>query len=300
MAGKEERIARDRGEKSGVNDMLPDVFAYLDYRMFLRDFCASKQKRNRHFSYRYLSGKIGIRSGGFFSWVLKGKRNISGRLALDLSRFLGFTRPQTAYFGQLVTFNQAGTHEERKLAFDKLLSMRRGSIKQVGVEQSEFYGTWYYSALRELVSVMPVTDENIAEVAAVLSPSVKRSEVVKALTLLTRLGLICKNEWGVYERADDVLSSNEYIPTVALHGYQIGCMELAKTALDRFEKNERELSTVTMSIDDEAYRSIIERLAVCRSEVMEIARSVKRPSRVIQLNLQLFPLSRRKDEGRHE
>ena len=294
-----EKIKRRQGTagQPAGTDTLPDVFAYLDYRKFLRDYCAAKKERNPHFSYRYLSDKVGIKSGGFFSWVLQGKRNISERLVLDLSRFLGFNRQQTAYFEQLVAFNQAVTHDERRHAFEKLLSMRRGSIKQVGEEQSDFYRKWYYPALRELVGIARITDATVAEAAALLSPTIRTADVEKALLLLVRLGMIRKNESGVYERCDAVISSKDHIPLVALHEHQIRSMELAKAAIDRFTKNERELSTVTMSIDNDAYLRIIERLAVFRAEVMEIARSVEQPSRVMQLNLQFFPLSNERQGG---
>jgi uncharacterized protein (TIGR02147 family) len=43
------------------------IFEYLNYREFLRDFCAEKQQSNARFSYRYLSQKIKIRSPGFLS-----------------------------------------------------------------------------------------------------------------------------------------------------------------------------------------------------------------------------------------
>ncbi len=284
-----------RGERA-----LPDLFGYLDYRKFLRDYCAARKSSNPNFSYRYLSGKVGIKSGGYFSWVLQGKRNLSAKLVFDLARFLDFSRQQTMYFEQLVAFNQATTHEERKCAFDKLLSMRRGTVRPVEEEQSAFYRTWYYSALRELVSIMRVTDATVGEAAAMLAPAVKSAEVQKALVLLVRLGMLRKNESGVYERCDEVISSREHVPFVALHEHQIVSMKLAGEALDRFGTNERELSTVTMSIDSDAYLKIIERLALCRAEVMEIARSVSTPSRVMQLNLQLFPLSRQKAEASHD
>lgn len=292
--------SQNGGHQAAPSGVLPDLFAYLDYRKYLRDFCAAKKRLNPHFSYRYLSEKVGIKSGGFFSWVLQGKRNISDRLVYDLARFINFNEQQTVYFAQLVAFNQAITHEERKRAFDILLSMRRGSVRQVGEEQSEFYRKWYYPALRELIGVLQISDDTVAEVAALLSPAVKTAEVKKALQLLMQLGMVRKTGSGIYERVDAVISSKEQIPLVALHEYQIGCMELAKEAFDRFGKNERELSTVTMSIDDTAYMKIIERLAVFRAEVMEIARSVDTPSRVMQLNLQFFPLTREKDRGRHE
>lgn len=281
----------DKGNrKRNQAEGLPDLFAYLDYRKYLRDLCAARKKVQPYFSYRYLSQKVRIRSAGFFSMVLQGKRNISERLVLELARFFKLSGNETAYFELLVSFNQASTHEERKHAFEKLLTMRRGAVKQVGADQFEYYRRWYYSALRELVAIMKITDDNHAEVARVLAPPIKPAEVRKALGVLSALGMITRKN-GVYERTDAVISSKEQVPMVALHGFQIDAMELAKEALDRFERNEREFSTVTMGIDDDAYLRVLERLALFRAEVMEIARSVRKPSRVMQLNMQYFPLA---------
>jgi len=291
MVGKKQTADCGSIEEYGAD--LPIIFNYLDYRAFLRDLCAAGKKRNPHFSYRYVSEKVGIRSGGFFSWVLQGKRNISDRLALDLARFFRLGKAQGAYFEQLVKFNQAATHEERRHAFDKLITMRRGNVKQVEGDQGEFYLQWYYPAFRELLSTMPINDDSLALAAAALSPQIKVSEARQAMSLLVRLGMAKKNDRGFYERTDAVISSKGRIPPVALHGYQAGCIELAASALDRFAAGEREFSTVTMSIDDDSYRKILERLALLRSEVMEIARSTRKASRVMQLNMQFFPLSRK-------
>jgi len=287
-------------KKKSHDAILPDIFGYLDYRKYLRDLCAAKKVQNPHFSYRYLSQKLAIKSAGFFSWVLQGKRNISARLVLEIIRYFKLTKEEGVYFESLVAFNQADTHDERRHAFDKLLLMRRGSVKQVDADACAFYRTWYYPALRELVAIMPVSDANSAEIASKLSPAVKISDVKDALETLVRLGLVTKSPSQRYERTDKVLSSRENIPLVALHDYQISCMDIAKRAFDTFDKNERELSTVTMSIDDEAYLTIIERLATLRREVMEIARSVKTPSRVMQLNLQYFPLTAPSGSADHE
>ena len=275
----------------------PHVFSYLDYRKYLRDLCAARKRVNPHFSYRLLSEKVGIRSGGFLSWVLQGKRNISERLVFDIARYFKLGKNETVYFELLVSFNQASTHEARKNSFEKLLALRRGSVRQIETDQQEFYRKWYYTAVRELVAVLAVTDDNHAEAAARLSPPIKPSTFKKTLSLLERLGMIRKNEHGVYERTDAVISSKAHIPFVALHDFQIACMGLAKEAYDRFEKGERELSTVTVSIDNEAYLKIVERLAMFRAEVMEIARAVEKPTRVMQLNLQFFPLSAQRRHG---
>lgn len=289
---KERRCTMEQPEKLKKQDLhLPDIFGYLDYRTYLRDLCAARKTLNPHFSYRYLSQKLHIKSAGFLSWVLQGKRNLSARLVLAIAQYFKLNAAESTYFESLVAFNQAETHDERRHAFDRLLPMRRGSVKQLDADACAFYRTWYYPALRELVALFPVSDSTIAEAAARLSPPVKVQEVKEALATMVRLGLLKKSEKEIYERTDQVISSRRNIPLVALHDYQIDCMDIAKSAFDSFDKSERELSTVTMSIDDDAYLSVLERLAALRREVMEIARSVKKPTRVMQLNLQYFPLT---------
>lgn len=278
-------------KKKGATPDLPDIFSYLDYRKYLQDLCAARKKQNPHFSYRYLSQKLAIKSAGFLSWVLQGKRNISARIVLGIARYFKLTTAERTYFENLVTFNQATTHDERRYAFDKLLLMRRGAVKQVDADAYAFYRHWYYPALRELVAVEQVDDTNCDAIAAKLSPPVKVSEVREALATLLRLGMVKKNDEGYFERSDQVISSRGHVPLVALHDYHISCMDIAKQALETFGKGEREMSTVTMSIDNAAYLSIIERLTAMRREVMEIARSVERPTRVMQLNLHYFPLT---------
>lgn len=270
----------------------PDILTYLDYRTYLKDLCVFKKCKNPHFSYRYLSKKLNIRSAGYFSWVLQGKRNISGKLLLDIAAFFKMNKNQTEYFELLVNYNQAGTYDERKRNFLKLLSMRRGVVKQVENDKHEFYLNWYYSALRELVQVFPINDKNIADAAKMLSPPVSTEEIRRSIELLVRLGFISKNEKGFYTQVHSAISSKGAIEPVVIQNYQISCMNLAAEAFDSFKQDERQMSTVTMSIDKDSYEIILDRIASIRSEIMEIARSVSKPDRVMQLNFQFFPLTR--------
>ena len=274
----------------------PDLFCYTDYRSFLKDLCSEKQKRNPHFSYRYISNKINIKSTGFFSSVLQGKRNLSERIVLDLTRFLRFNVRQTEYFTLLVKYNQAKTHDERRYAFDKLFSMRRGVVRQIEQDQYEFYQYWYCSALRELTEIIRVNDHNLQEIADMLSPPISLSEIRNGIEILVRLGMLRKTENGSYERVDEVITSGGQVQPVVIQNFQISCMELARRAFDAFEKRERQMSTITMSVDKNGYERILQKLAATRDEIMEIARSAGKPDRIMQLNMQYFPLTRSKPD----
>ncbi len=234
---------------------------------------------------------------GFLSMVLSGKRNISEKLIIELSRILKLNKKERNYFRSLVYFNQAQTHSEKNHFYQEILSLQKGPVRTVTQNQYEFYDKWYYAAIRELVAIHQITDENYPLLAKLIKPSVKPGEVKSALELLTRLNIISKNKKGIYKRTDAVITSGKPMHSFAIQNFQLAALDLAKSALDRFNRDERELSTLTMSIDKNGYDLIRKKLAKLRSEIMELSRSVQDPQQVFQLNLQLFPLSERKEES---
>lgn len=269
---------------------MPDIFDYMDYRQFLRDYCEERRRENPHFSYRYLSQKMGIRSTGFLSMVVAGKRTMSEESAAKLARLLKLTKKESDFFICLVRFNQAHSHEEKQRRFGELLVRQKGPVRRVTRDQYEFYDKWYYSAIRELVAIHPVRD-NFDEVAKMLRPTIKPAEARAAIEKLELLGMIERDADGFFHRRDAVITSGPAFTSFAIQQFQRQTVELAKSSGERFVKEARQLATLTMSIDGPAYTRIIDRLAHMRQEIMEMARSVDKPDWVYQLNMQIYPLS---------
>src|SRR5207249_5965953 len=61
----------------------------------------------------------------------------------------------------------------------------------------------------------------------------------------------------------------------AIHAYQKQVFELAIASLQRFSKDERDVSTVTFSVDDQAYQAILDILRECRRQVQKHADSIR-------------------------
>jgi len=275
---------------------MPDIFSYLDYRQFLSDAIAERKKENTHFSLRYISQKAGIKSMGFLSMVLKGDRNISEKLIIELARILKLNKKERHYFRSLVYFNQAQSHSEKSHFYQEILSLQKGPVRTVTQNQYAFYDKWYYPAIRELVAIYEITDENYEMLTKLLKPAIKPGDAKSALEVLTRLGLIKKTKKGVYKRTDAVITSGaSVVKPFAIQNFQLATLDLAKTAHERFPREERELSTLSMSIDKKTYNLIQKKVAKLRSEIMELARTVQEPGQVYQLNMQLFPLSGKKE-----
>jgi uncharacterized protein (TIGR02147 family) len=277
---------------------MADIFTYLDYRRYLQDSIEERQRLQPRFSLRLISQRMGIRSMGFLSMVLSGKRNISEKLIIALGKIFKLNKKEQQYFRSLVYFNQAQTHVEKDLHYRQLLSYQSGPVRTVTRDKYEFYDKWYYAALRELVALYDITDD-CDEVGKLLTPPCKSSEVKTALAVLERLGFIKKNDRGVYQRVSAIITSGRTAHALEIQNFQITTLELAKRAFDLFTKEQRELSTLTMSIDGAALDVIKGKLSNLRAEIMELARSVQRPDQVFQLNMQLFPLSTKKEENTH-
>jgi uncharacterized protein (TIGR02147 family) len=223
--------------------------------------------------------------------VLNNKRNITGELALKIAAALGLGKKEERYFLLMVEYTYTKRLESKHDILQQMLMISRTNpVRNLLPEQFEFYDKWFYSVIRELVEVMCVTDSNTDQIAELLEPQLKPREVRQALDILTRLKLIHKNEKGQYKRNDVLISCGEDIRSVVIGKYQSAMIELAGTALQKVPREQRDFSTVTLSIDNDAFLQIKDRCSRFRKEILDIASRVENPDSIVQVNIQCFPV----------
>jgi uncharacterized protein (TIGR02147 family) len=277
-----------------------DIFLYTDYRKFLYDFYEAEKKRNSHFSHRYVAQKVGFSSSGFFSKIIQGKTNISNDLALRFAEFLKLKKNEADYFGILVLFNQAKSHADKKRWFEKIVAFSKSKVKIVEVSQYEFFEKWYYVVIREMLAFYPFKGD-FGQLAKMVDPPISPPQAKKAIMLLERLGLIKQNSDGIYEQTDVLISTGYDAKSVAIHNFQLATLDLAKESIDRVAKDERDISTLTLSFSGELYGVVHERLKGFRREILELVKNdTGRVDRVYQVNFQIFPLSKYHQGSVHE
>jgi uncharacterized protein (TIGR02147 family) len=271
--------------------LMPDIFSYTDYRLFLKDFCEDIRKEKPFFSYRYITQKAGLKSVGFISWVVSGKRNMSASLTHKVSSILKIGKRESDYFELLVNHNQAKTTGERQHYLDRLVAFRSTRTTIVDRDRDQYYSRWYYSVIRELVSLTDIKNES--QISSLLRPPITRSEAREGLDLLERLGMIRLKNDKTYERIDTALISGSNVDPAIIHGFQITTMQLAQSALHRFPKSDRNISTVTLSCSANDLARIHDRMAQMRAEIIEIACASGNADQVFQLNTQFYPLTKK-------
>lgn len=274
-----------------------NVLEYSDYRLFLHDYYTEAKARNPKFSYRYISQKVGYRSPSFFSHIISGRSNISSEMMGRFASFLGLKKKEADYFEALVLFNQATNHEEKKRNLEKLLSFRNSKVRILEADRYEFFEKWYYLAIRESLYFQPFKGDYDA-LAHSLAPAIKPQEAKQAIVLLKRLGMIRKDAQGRYVRADTLSdSTGSESRSVALNNFHLQALQLAGEAIDRFPREERSISTLTLSLSNKGYKIIDEEMTSFRDRIRKLAEKDNNENSVYHMNISLFPLTKSAASG---
>jgi uncharacterized protein (TIGR02147 family) len=276
------------------------IYTYLDYRVFLRDAYARLHARNRAFNYVAVCKKVDLKSPSHITAILKGTRNIPERLIDPFARAFSLNKKESRYFYWLVCYNQAKTHSKKDEAFQKLLSFHSSDSTIINPQIYTYFSHWYHPVIRELVALIAVTRDDYHRVAHALQPRITPAAAQRALSLLERLGIISITTQGVYTRTDKVLTTGEGWRSIIINNYQRAAMDLARKAVERFAAHERDISTLTLSISEETFSRMREKIASLRKELLDMARADTNAQRIYQCNFQLFPVSCKKDDPHDE
>jgi uncharacterized protein (TIGR02147 family) len=269
---------------------MASIFEYLDYRLFLKDAYTEAKRANPNHSHRFIEGKLRLKSSGHFAQILGGRCNISLELAARIAAFLKLAKRETEFFEALVQYNQAKTHEEKNRLFGRLMSFRKARQNVVSLDRHEFYRKWYYTALREALDLKPFRGD-YAALGRMLSPPIPEAQAREAAELLLRLGFVKRTPGAGLAKAEAVITTGHPADSEDLKAYQVEILGLAREAMDRFPKAQRNFSTLSVTLSEGEYRLLLEELRAFRARVLEMARQCREPDRVYQCNFQLFPLA---------
>ncbi len=269
---------------------MKSVFEYLEYRDFLKDFYEEKKSERSFFSYRLFGSKVGM-DASYLAKVLIRARHISNDSIVKIIDFCGLKEQEAEYFETLVHFVKAKSQKESKILFEKLLSLKSVKANALLRHQYEFYQKWYYSAIRSILEFYDFRGDYKA-LAEQLSPRISVKEAKESVRLLEKLRLIKKDENGRYRMTDTAITTGPQWQSMAIQAFQEETIRLSHESLSRHPKKHRDVSTVTMNINEQNFQEIRERIKEFRNSIIKYVNEQSSPDRVVQLNIQLFPLSR--------
>lgn len=273
------------------------LYAYTDYREYIRDFLLEKKKKNSGYSSRCAAEKCGVPSGTF-TRILNGTRGIGGSVLPKIIEWLGLRHREEAYFRLLLKFQQCSDSVEKENLYNELLVFRKQMRHCIPDDKFHFFEQWYYVALFELIKIVPdVSDPG--QLGSFLEPTVSGAKVEVALEVLEKAGFLRKKDQG-YMATGTFLSTGDRWESAAIQSFQKMMATLGADALVRFPKKERDISTLSVSLGEENFNRVTEIIREAREKIRQIENSETLPEKVYQVNFQVFPLSRKPLRGNHE
>jgi len=268
---------------------MADIFAYTDFRKFLVDSWNERKTLDKRFSHRAIAARAGFSSSAFFGRILSGEANLTPSSALRLAEIFRLGRAETRYFEHLVLFDQARSQEERALFLDRIVSWRKGKVPRIEADQVEFCENWWVVVVRELLDLVE-SDGDPKVLAKMLRPPATITQVKHALEVLARLSLIEKDAKGIWRKTEAVITTGE-LAAAAIDTFRKDTLRLAAEAIDRFPQEDRSISTLTVTLSPATFERLRDRFRHMRREILDMAREDREADRVIQVNIQAFPLA---------
>ena len=269
--------------------MKESITEYLDYRDYLHDFYKEKRAESSYFSYRFIASKVAVDASHIAKIFLK-KRHVPDTAVNAFVELCKFNKRDAECFKLMVKFNKAKTDKEAKQWYECLLSLKDVDVYKVQKKQYDFFSKWYNSAILVLLGSYDFSDD-YSWLSKKMSPEISVHEAKQAIKLLESLKLIAIEKSGLYKPTNNFFTTGEITRQIAVQNYQHETIKMAGESIRRHTKNQRDISTVTLSIPQKELSAVGEIIKEFRQTLLRYSEEAENTDSVFQLNVQLYPLT---------
>ena len=273
---------------------MPNIFGYLDYRDFLKDYYLEEKAKSPVFSFQYFANKAGFKSKSFLKLVIDGRKNLSGESLAKMAKAMKMAPKAFSYFEDLVAFGQADSHKLKNFFFEKLMAYNSRSAGRLILQhQFEFYSKWYHNTIRELVTWDDFRGDYEA-LAKRIKPPLTVRQVRQSVALLLKLGLIRKSG-NAFVQTDSIITTGDEVQSLAVKNFHLQNLFLAGESMDTTPANRRDISCLVAGLSEKGFQACKSEIQALRKRLLKIAQGDTGPIRVYHASFQLFPTTRDED-----
>lgn len=274
----------------------PEVYQFVNYRLFIQRFFDYKKNVNPHYSASLFARKAGFgeNSRGYLKLVIDGKRNLTAHTIRAFSEAMELQGSESVYFENLVYFNQAEKERDRRYYFDRMHSACKGIHSEPLVllkSQFSIAGQWFVLAVREIVNLKDF-QEDAVWICKKLRNKITKDQAMQSIQDLLRAGMLKRNAQGRLVQSSPEFQIkpdgfNEY-----LHQYHLQMMDRARESLENDPYAERNASGVILSIPRSRLPELIDQINEFRKKICDqMIGGQDSPDSVVHLNFQVFQLT---------
>lgn len=252
------------------------------------------KKESKVFSFRYFAKKSGFASQSTLKFFLEGKRKLSAESITKVSKGFQLDTLESKYFENLVFMNQSKSSEEKNKFFQELLKIqRKKKIRLISSDQYEYFSKWYHPAVRELVRCSDFQNDP-KWIAKRISPMISVIEARESLRLLERLGLIVKDDLGIYKQTERALTTDREILSMVARGFHREMGIRAIETLDNVPTDRRDFSGITFGLPSNRVQELKDKINDFRKQLTASLGTLEESTdEVYHLNIQFFPLTKK-------
>ena len=275
---------------------MPNIYDYTDYRDIIRDFYLEKKKTNAKYSYSVLGMAIGLNASHVFCIVEK-KRNLPVRCVPAVKKVLGLTGRAARYFDLLLSASRTKSEKSKTEILAKALLLRDVKKHQLEDKELKYLRDWWTPVIRALIEVNQgkVDAKSIAES---MEPNIGEEKVQESIDLLRELGFILPLGNDRVKIADSHINIAGEERAQAIRQFQAAVMQIGARSLDVIPPEDRDISTLTMAVDQQGFEEIKSMIQEFRKDVQIRVDKCGKPTRVLQMNLALFPVAFNKKKAK--
>jgi len=268
---------------------MPTLEEVTDYRELLRQFYDEHKRKMPLYSYRMMGDRLGLDASQLFR-ILQKEQHLPPRCVPQAKALLGLTGRHAEHFDLLIAAARTRSATKRKVLHEQIFALRDVQRRQLDEKQLRFLREWWNAGLRALLEVTEGRAEP-RDLAGRLVPGIPETQVAESLALLQELGLVKKVASGRLVPAETHLTVGGPERAQAVHQFQLQALRLAADSLESFPHDQRDLSTLTMSMDAECYEDVRGMLKEFRRQVQKRVEDSPSADRVMLMTLAFHPIA---------
>lgn len=273
------------------------LYHFTSYSKYLDAELEHRKAMNALYSLRAMAQQLGI-SPTTLSDVIKGKKKLSEKTALEISKKLKLSSKEAQYFQTLVHYENS-KDEGLKRTLENQLKVLNPTLRKKSELQDEHYiilSEWHHVAILELTYLFPNV-LNAEIISAQLN--IELSEAESSLLLLEKMSLLEKKN-NTYVKNKTQITFNSDLANQALRHYHRSMLAKAQMALTEQTNKEKAIGSETFPLALEDLSEAKDIIENCFQQLLRLSERSKNRTHVYHAGIQLFQISRpaKKDMNR--
>ncbi len=264
----------------------------MDYRDILKAYYERRKKEMPFYSYRMMGDRIGLDSSYLYR-VLRKKQHLPARALEAVKELVGLSGRSAEYFGLLYASNVSKDPAQKEELMGRAIALRDVERRALQTAELKVLENWWIPAVRAYLELNGGV-ANFRQIASALCPPITEEQAGEAVEALRNAGLVKRLASGKLGLAESHLTVGGAEKAKAVRNFQKQALRLASDSLESVPVEERNVSTLTVSVDQSAFEDLKDMLREFRRLVQKRIDSVKSPDRVMQLSMAFYPVARKK------